>query len=426
MLRFESFLLFALVGCSARTGLEVDGDTGAGGATSVTSTTTSSDVGGGPPSSCDGLVVVDPIVALSTPAPAARAPEIGVLPEGDAWVTLVESPPGVPGTLRVGRTNAFTEWPPNFVAMVELDPAVLDYVAGPGAGVPVALIRHASDAFLATSLFPTLEGIPFDTSGVPLFAVGISGRFLAASTLPTAGYSILEMESYQPRSLPQSEGPVLCTPQAILAAAVPVPDGFLVAYGSRNADDLCPPFDDKPPPSVVTTVHYRSTPDPGSFLTYEETDHAVFDDTVAHLALAQAPFGAWEVFQAAGDNARQPPAILAQRLGPNGVSLEPSGPVRVSPDGVTTPFIAVAPLGDALVVAWIDSFDPTAPTIIVQLVRADMTLGPSTSIPTNEVWQTGRLRIVASPNQRSLLFAWEGGIDVPAVGLARVDCVTGL
>jgi hypothetical protein len=425
-----------LAACSARTGLDVDG---AGETTAGTggrpSTSTSTDVGGGAPLSCDGLVLVDPPVALPTPATAARAPEIGLLPEGDAWISILESPTGTAGTLRVGRTNAFSEWPPNFVAMVDLDPAVVDYVTGPGAGAPVALIQHASDSFLATSLLPTLEGTELLTltgpaaTTTPSFAVGIEGRFLAAAIARQAdlNQAVLHVGSYQPDSLPQSEPPLSCTKQAAPAAAIPTTGGFLAAYAMNNPpSDPCP-VGDKPRPSVVTIARYGAPTEPGSFLTYEETDHAVLNDTVVHVALVPAPFGAWEVFQGAGDDARQPPAILAQRLGPDGISLDPPGGYTpISPDGVSSAFIGAAPLGDALVVAWTDALDPTAPTIVLQIVRSDLSLGPSASIPTNVVWQTGRIRMVASPEARSLLVAWEGGVDAPAVGLARLDCVTGL
>jgi hypothetical protein len=319
--------------------------------------------------------------------------------------------------------------------MVVLDPDVIDYVTGPGANAPVALIQHPSDAFLATSFLPTVQGTQLSTlNALPAstdlqFAAGIDGRFLAAASVRTAdpAYAVLQVGSYQPDSLPQSEPPLSCTKQAAPAAAIPTTGGFLAAYAMNNPpSDPCP-AGDKPRPSVVTIARYGAPTEPGSFLTYEETDHAVLNDTVVHVALVPAPFGAWEIFQGAGDDARQPPAILAQRLGPDGISLDPPGGYTpVSPDGVSSAFIGAAPLGDALVVAWTDALDPTAPTIVLQIVRSDLSLGPSASIPTNVVWQTGRIRMVARPDARSLLVAWEGGLDAPAVGLARLDCVTGL
>jgi hypothetical protein len=422
-------LALALAGCGARSSLEVDGAIGAGGAGGASSTDVSSSVSvgtGGSAPSCDSLVLVDPIVPLPSPAAVTRAPELGLLPEGDAWLSVIESGPGVPGLLRVGRTNAFTSWPPDYQAMVELDPGVTDYVTGPGVGAPVALLEKPSGPFLATSMLSTIEGIPFDTAGAPLFAVGIPDRFLAASGFPSPDYDVLNVESYQPSALPLTEPPLVCTDRPSRAAAVPTSDGFLAAYATTNPPECTP--DGPRRPSVVMVVHHTAGPGLGSPLAYEETDYVVMDDTVLHVALAPASFGAWEVFQAAGDSAFQPPPIMAQKLGPTGLALgRDAAYFPVSPEGVSTPLVSVTTLGDALVVAWIDNVDPSAPTIIVQLVRPDGSLGASASIPTNAVWQTGRLRMTASADLQHLLVAWEGSLDeVPTVGLARLDCFTGL
>ena len=107
----------ALAACSARSSLDADDGgptgTGAGGTTSGTTDASSSvTVGsGGFGEGCDALVLVDPIVTLPSPAPVTRAPELGVLPEGDAWLSVIESEPRSPGVLRVGRTNAVSAWP---------------------------------------------------------------------------------------------------------------------------------------------------------------------------------------------------------------------------------------------------------------------------------------------------------------------------
>ncbi len=422
----------ALAACSARSSLDADDGgptgTGAGGTTSGTTDASSSvTVGsGGFGEGCDALVLVDPIVTLPSPAPVTRAPELGVLPEGDAWLSVIESEPGSPGVLRVGRTNAFSSWPPDYQAMVALDPEVGDYVTGPGVGGPVALLARPSGPFLATSMLPTIEGIPFDTAGVPLFAVGVPDRFLAAAGLPTPDYDVLNVESWQPSSLPATEPPLLCTDRPSRAAAAPTSDGFLAVYATTDPAECTPEGPRRP--SVVTVAHYVAGPGAGAPLSYEETDRIDLRDTVLHVAMAPASFGAWEVFQGAGDDALQPPPIMAQRLDAAGFALgRDAAHFPVSPEGVSTPLVSVANLGDTLVVAWIDSIDPSAPTIIVQLVRPDGSLGPATSIATNAVWQSGRVRLVASADLQHLLVAWEGRFDdIPAVGLARLDCVSGL
>jgi hypothetical protein len=47
-------------------------------------------------------------------------------------------------------------------------------------------------------------------------------------------------------------------------------------------------------------------------------------------------------------------------------------------------------------------------------------------VPTNAAWLSGRVRMLASPDRRSLLVAWEAGFDDAHIGLARIDCVGGL
>lgn len=99
----------------------------------------------------------------------------------------------------------------------------------------------------------------------------------------------------------------------------------------------------------------------------------------------------------------------------------------MSPEGIGWPTIAAATLvGDALAVAHVDTLDPSAPTIVVQIAKPDGTLGPATSIPTNDAWLTGRVELQASPDGRSLLVAWEAAQDQPRIALARIDCVTAL
>ncbi len=80
--------------------------------------------------------------------------------------------------------------------------------------------------------------------------------------------------------------------------------------------------------------------------------------------------------------------------------------------------------GDELAVAWVDNIDPTAPTIVVRIVRADLSLGPVTSFSTNPAWLFGSLRMVASPDGARLFLAWDAsGGGAPTVGAARLDCV---
>lgn len=418
----------AIIGCGSRTDLNLSKAQGGYGG-SVTFSGAGGDAGasggagggaGGP--ACVGLSLLDPVVPLGVAA-EVRAPEISVAPDGGGFITYIEAPTGVAGPLKIARLDAFETWPPSAPAEPkDLTLGVEDYVAGPGPGGPVALIQRPLDTTMATQLLPTLEETFFaGQTDETLFAVGIEGRTLAAG-ITTTPYDYLVVGSYQPGGLPQSEPPLVCSSSRVLAAAIPAGSGFLAAFTEPN-----PPGGACPSPSlpIISLMRYESGAQPGASLMITEGDKLVSDDTVMHVALAPAPFGAWRVHQLAGDNARSPPPIMATRFDPSGVSLSPgSGDpgVAVSPDGYTSPRVAVAAFGDHLAVAWVDAIDPSSPTIVIQLVTSGATLGPSASIPTSVVWQTGRIRLLSSPDAQSLLVAWEGGVGEAQIGLARLDC----
>lgn len=214
---------------------------------------------------------------------------------------------------------------------------------------------------------------------------------------------------------------------APVGAVVPSGAGFLGAFSLPNPPGL---FDCNGPPyaSIVSVGRYEVPPEPGSFISFEQGVQRVTGDLVSHVAMAPASFGAWVVYQTAGLDAEVPPPIVAFQVDGHGAALpDPSNPVdvAVSPQG-TFSAVAVAALGDSLAVAWIDSLDPSAPTIMVQIVRPDLSLGPATSIPTGALWYTGRLRMIGSLSGGTLLLSWESSIDDQwQRALARIDCIGG-
>ena len=177
------------LGCGARTSL----DPGAGGAhvvqhgdknseavaTSASFASTGSGMVG-----CPSLELVEPVIALPTPAPAVRSPEVGIFPDSkDAFVTWIEAPTQTSGALRAGRLDAFGSWPPpTFVEVLDLDPGIDAYVTGPGKSEPVALFRRGSgEVVLAKSIVPQVDTMFTVTSGhEPLFARPLSLRHVAA------------------------------------------------------------------------------------------------------------------------------------------------------------------------------------------------------------------------------------------------------
>lgn len=431
--------LALLAACGARTSFvtsdaaSTSGSGGAGGAgstsvTSSSSTSSSSSTGGGS-SGCDALVVVDPITVAPTPT-LARAPEIGLLDaSGELFLSFIEAPPGTPGLLRAVRMAPFAVWPPEFGAYVDLDADVLDYVAGPGPSGPVGLLRHGTggQTFLATTFLPQLEGVPLSTGQDDLlFVAAIPDRYLAAQASQAPSYNVLGVGSYQPSSLPQSEDPLLCITTRVLGAGVPSGSGFLAGFVEPDpSEPSCDPGAPLPG-TVVSLMRYESPPEPGSFLERKQGERFVAIEPIAHLHLAPASFGAWAVFQTDGSTSLTFPPVVAARIDSSAQPLVPGELIGVAPDGVTAGPIAVAALGDALVVAWVENLDPSAPTIIVQIVEPDGSLGAATSFSTQEAWLSGRIRLQASADGRGLLAAWDGNFDGALIGLARLDCVNAL
>jgi hypothetical protein len=432
--------LALLAACGARTSLVTSdaastsgsGGGGAGGS-SVTvtssSSTGSSSGGAGGSSGCDALVVVEPVTVAPTPT-LARAPEIG-LPDasGEFFLSFIEGPSETPGLLRAVRMAPFTVWPPEFGAYLDLDTDILDYVAGPGPAGPVALIHHGSGGltFIATTFLPQLDSVPIGSGETDLlFVTGIPDRSLFAQAYPSPSNSVLNVGSYQPGSLPQTEEPLICITSPELGAAVPSGSGFLAAFVEPNPpESSCEP--DAPlPGTVVSLMRYESPVAPGSFLERKQGARFVASEPIAHLHLAPTSFGAWVVFQTDGSTSLTFPQVVAARVDFSGQPVVPGELIGVSPDGVTSGPIAVAALGDAVAVAWIETLDPTTPRVVIQIVGPDGSLGAATSFLTEEAWFSRRIRLQASADGRGLLAAWEGNFGDVLIGMARIDCVGGL
>ena len=107
----------------------------------------------------------------------------------------------------------------------------------------------------------------------------------------------------------------------------------------------------------------------------------------------------------------------------HGGGLQPqgSGPLALTGSGIATNTLAATAMDDDLVIAWVDSVDPSAPVILLRRVRADGEVVAETAIPTNAAWLAGKLRMVTSPDQRSLLLAWTADVN-KSVGVAKVTC----
>jgi hypothetical protein len=321
-------------------------------------------------------------------------------------------------------------WPPDFVGMVEAAADVRDYVTGEGATGPVGLIASAAAGGhlqLATTLLPQVGAMPQQTPGdVPLFVAGLADRWLYGASQALTSFAKLDVGSYQTGSLEQTEPPSACVTSTVLGAAVPAGQGFVAAYALPNPpSDACDPMAPEAG-TVVTFYRYDAPAEPGSFLVPTEGDLLVFGEPLAKLVLSRTSEGAWAFTQTDGSTSDQLPAVLATRVDANG-HIVPVGAmsVAVTPDGAATGPIAAAPLGEGAAFAWTSAIDPSAPTISVRTLTPSGAVGPVTTFATSAVFLTGRLRVLASRNLRSLVIAWEGGSSGGAVGLARLDCAPG-
>lgn len=421
--------------CGAKSQLRVTGSTGdgsggdAGSTTSATTGASTTGVGGG--IACDQLDVLDAVSVLGPGSPAS-APEIAATPDGFAAHYVIEPATGGGFALVARVLDAFSVWPPN---VSPAPPAVLtanasDYAIGPGPNGTAAIVRRVDGQWiLATSLAPYEEAPAGVLSGgKPISVAGVPDRFLFAASEETGAPGVkLDVGSYQPGSLPQQQpSPDACISSVVTGGIAPAAGGFVTAFGVPDPPDTGCAM--ALYASAVEIGRFEVSPNTGPGLAYTEAQFIQLKDRIDHVGVAPASFGAWVVYQTAGLDAEVPPPIIATRVDasgkpyPAGASAEA---IAVSPNG-TFPEIAVAALGDRLAVAWADIVDPSAPTIVIRIVNADGTLGPSTSIGTNSLWFNDRLRLAGSLSGGTLLLSWESLLDSGwQQALARVDCLGG-
>ncbi|MEZ4297085.1 MAG: hypothetical protein R3B70_19120 [Polyangiaceae bacterium] len=432
-MRFLPLLAIPLIaaGCGSRSDVlsqepGAAGDTGTGGtggtggSTGTTATTGTPTTG---PAACKALLVQPTFLADLVNKPD-RAPDLGLLPDGDAALVALGGYPDELSDVVISPTGAFDAWPPKLAPTTVFAGQAVDYALGPGPDGPVALIQTGAPpgVLFTTALYPALGELikPALSPGFLLFATGVKGRFLHATSPYVAGFYQVDVASYEPSSLPQSESPTLCTSSPGLGAAVPVEGGFLSVFTAPKVpESQCDGGFDKPP---LSALFYRYTIPPGAGSSLEGKSGAVlsFPEPLDGLHLAPADFGAWAAFHTDGSTSRTAAPITVLRVDPAGSPISPGEQLPVSPSGVVFQSFAIAAVGPRLAVAWIDAIDPSAPTLSIQLVEPDGTLGAATSIPTNDAWYKDHLRLLGSPQGDKLLLTWETG-DTAA--LARIDCL---
>lgn len=434
-MRHSFFLLLTLVAgsaCGARTSLPNDdsgiasggGNEGGNGASGGAGAAGPTGGGGGQVEEpCDALLHSEPSAVMAPVFSSARAP--GLLLNGtDLRLAYIENPSG-PGPIFLASLDAVLAWPPTVTSFEALTFDVDDYVVGGGASPPV-LYQTPVGARVALDLSPETPAIEHTLlTGNGLFVTARDNRLIAGASAFTSDQVVLTTGSYQLGNLPQVEPQRFCSLGRAVADAIPMQDGFLTVFGVVNPPrSNCDPLTNLPA-TTLQLGRFDNPPELGSSISYTAEDTLVLGDSIVHGKLsASSGDRAWVVYQSAGDNAFAPPPIFAELVEGSGHRLESPLVVTVGSDGLVTPQLAVAQIGGGVAVAWIDNVDPSAPTILVQLVRADGSLGPSASIPTNEVWQTGRIEMVYAADEHVLIIAWEGGLEQSQIGLARLTCVT--
>lgn len=404
-------------GEATRSGSPTSGKTSSVSTASSAPTTTSSS--SGVTSRCPLFSVDDPRIAIEDPG-GAIFPELGLLPNGNALLTRA----GLAGLELFGdELAAFGAWPPSIPPSPTVLAVPVDtYALGPGPDGPVAYMPQPFGGQLATRLWPSVElaDVPISSNAQALMVAGIAGRYFYGSH----SFEMMDFGSYEPGGLPQVEDPLTCVRPAF-ATTVPSGQGFLAALGRPSPPEPACSTQVTPPARTITIVRHDHAPG-GPDMATTLNDVMSTDEPLVNLALAPASFGGWVVFQTDGSLSRVQPGLRAFPILTSGQRKTPDDVVVVTQDGLGVTEIAVASLGDALVVASIEAIDPGAPTIALQLIMPDGVLGARAIIPTAMAWWTGRIRLLASPAADALLVAWEGGLGTPAIGLARVSCVEGL
>lgn len=406
------------------------GGAGAGGTTLTTSSISTSSTATLPSDECGGLHVEAPVLLPVSSGPLSKLRVQSDIAGAEIALTfLLQAPDQASHSLFLQRLDAFDVWPPALVdAEVALVEGVDDYEMGPGPDGPVIVGTVAGEfgSFVVTGLHPApqIDPLPAKWGQTVLFAAGLPLVQLWAYSTLNDGNHDLTVASYQPGGQSVYEPPFECTQSPLRAAVVRAGNGFVTAYAVGPDPMECAAVPQ--PAGILRTDRYEGPGQLGEPVIHTEGySHTLWAATpMAHLAMAPTSFGAWVAYQSEtvlGENIAS--TLQAYQVGADGSLHGSPSPVDVGWVTYVTPGFAAASLGDRLALAWIDAIDPSAPVIMVQVVKPDGALGPAISISTNGAWYAGDLQLLASPSGDSLFVAWFAYGDTGAIGVARIDCL---
>jgi hypothetical protein len=448
-------LVFA-ASCGARSTLrDPGGETAAGsggtGTATATATATSaatgpgSGPGGGPTLACPGLVTVEPPieVPISDGTQAARDALLLLLGTGEVLALVrgeaLTTPDDLPTTVASIRLEPWTLWPPTIHP-----PNVVHQL---GWKTPfVATVEPQGTFALGVERYPfnnqtgcdldAVFGISPDVSGTGALNQAVSGTCDDAPlAIATAGDGMhlvandLNFDGNSPGArrlepvLLGAKGGLLasldpyCASKPFVADALSI-DGTLFFVHSSATSASC---DSTPGPQDVPSqlVLHRFQGQLGS----SEALYTGLDDMV-DARLLPRPGGGWLVFRESGASALVQPPGMAMPVGQK-AGWGAEFPITEAGAGR----MAVAALGDGLVVAVVDSLDPSAPTVLLRVYSGAGTLLTESSFSTSGAWLNGdRLSLIASPDGRSFLVGWTGSKSTPgsALFVRRFDCALAL
>jgi len=361
----------------------------------------------------------------------------------------VESPYAAPATLRGTVFNAWkTAWPESLgegtVApfVVGVDQYVIDRsrvnnaisIAYPASPQPPADypngVLHQPDANFVTGAFGATTGLVESEPAQHLV------RFLktgATATLAGVQRTLFDGDGQALHELilctePLAPDAGVCIPaagcglDAVDADAVALDEGFLVAISSSRGFQECLNDDGIVGPPNRILVVFIGGPGGGYGLLPVEIEEP--DDIVQYVRLIPHSDGAWLVYQYAGLTAEVPPPLMATLIGEDGsVLLEPTALLDGS---LFFDEPAVTAIGDQLMIAWLDAFDPSGDMSIMMRVfdddGAQLTQNSHSSFMASP-----RLSALGSPDGQHVLVGWSEQTGMDGAGeeqayVARFSC----
>ena len=215
-----------------------------------------------------------------------------------------------------------------------------------------------------------------------------------------------------------------CGTDPVLADATALEQGFLFASSSSHGFGECMYGEEFGPPNRIIVGFLGG---PGGGYGPLPIDIEQPDDIVQLVRVIPHSVGAWIVYQYAGLNAEQPPPVMAMRIAVDGTVLLEATPLLDGSQFFVEP--AVAAIGDHLMVAWVEAFDPNGDAYIMMRVFDDA----GTQLTQNAYQSHAvnpRLSALGSPDGAHVLIGWSEQTGMDGAGeeeayVARFSCGAG-